>query len=148
MNGFVLLRVLLGALFFVSGFEKLTGPYQNFLFVIQNYHVLPARAEMPAALIFPWFELFGGAMLFLGIAIRPAIRILWALNSILIFVTGSALIRRLPIDECGCFGDLISLPLPVVFAMDLALWMLFALLRQKSDAASAFSLDRRLAPKG
>ena len=54
---------------------------------------------------------------------------------------GQALVRRLPLDECGCFGNLISIPLPAVFAMDLGLAVVTAAGLAKRPGARAFSID-------
>ena len=139
------LRVLIGVLFVVSGFEKLIQPPENFLFVIQNYDMLNERLEAAAAHVLPWFELFGGAFLAAGLWTRAAACVVWALNTAFIAAVSQALARKLPIDECGCFGELISLPLPAVLAMDAAVWLACAAMLAFPGSASRLSFDRFLA---
>jgi len=129
-------------LFVVSGFEKLTGPYQNFLYVIQNYDILNPVLQELTARILPWFELFLGVFLILGLWISWALRGILVLIVSFLFVVGQALIRQLPIGECGCFGNLVSLPLHMVFLLDCTLLFLAVFLLRKVDCTSRVSLDQ------
>ncbi len=147
INLYVFLRVLLAGLFIVSGIEKLIGPYQNFLFVVQSYDLLPIWTEEIVARVFPWIEFFLGIFVLLGLWLPGALRGLLVLVTIFLIVVGQAMIRRLPIDECGCFGELISIPLPGVIAFDSFLFLLtFVLLRRFSQTAQ-FSLDQFFAKR-
>jgi hypothetical protein len=109
--------------------------------VIQSYEILPKALEYAVAVSFPWLELILGIFCFLGLWIE------WTAKGILIFFTtfiivvGQALIRKLPISECGCFGELISFPLQTVFAFDSLNWLATACLILKSKDARKFSLD-------
>ncbi len=138
----MILRILLGLLFVASGGEKLLFPYQNFLYVIQNYQILPPFAEESAARVMPWIELILGVFLILGLWLE------WTLRGVLIMIlgflliVGQALIRRLPLEECGCFGSRWSFPLPVTFLMDIILWTITAYLRIRIERTAFFSLDR------
>lgn len=139
---FIVLRVVLGSVFLVSGGEKLIGPYQNFLYVVQNYEVFTPAVEEIIARTFPWIELILGVFLILGLWIK------WTLRGIIIMLTGfvcivsQALLRQLPIVECGCFGDLISFPLHVVLIFDSVLFMIAAVLLIKIQYTVNFSLDK------
>ena len=54
INPLVVARVLIGSVFIVSSSEKLIGPYQNFLYVIEGYEILnPALAEIVAQMLPP-----------------------------------------------------------------------------------------------
>jgi hypothetical protein len=59
-----------------------------------------------------------------------------------ILIVGQALLRKLPIDECGCFGGLISLPLSVVLMFDSVQLLLTGLLIKQEKHTGCFSLDR------
>lgn len=118
-------RLGLGALFTFSGFEKLIQPAANFAFVVQSYQVVPAGLEKPIAQIFPWVEFLAGVFLLAGLYTPIATATLWLLNTSFIGIVGQALIRKLPIENCGCFGEGIHLPLWAVFALDIALWAAF-----------------------
>lgn len=139
---FFILRLLIGLVFVVSGFEKLVTPYQNFLYVIQSYEFIPEGLEVAVAKFFPWFELMVGLFLVLGLWIRVAL--VGALAMVLGFMTivSQAMIRKLPIDECGCFGEMISFPLHVVFMIDTTLLCIIITLMIKGQQASKLSLDR------
>ena len=141
INAFVVFRILIGLLFIVSGFEKLIGPYQNFLFIVQNYDMLPPWGEEFVARVFPWIEFLLGVFMMLGLWLP------WAISGIMlmlfgfIVIVGQALIRGLPIDECGCFGELISFPLNAIIIFDSLLFILTRLLLNKREEAKKFSLD-------
>lgn len=125
----------------VSGFEKIITPYQNFQYVIQAYELFPEFAEAIIARAFPWLELITGIFLILGLWLRLALTGSGLMLTGFLTVVGQALIRRLPIDECGCFGELVALPLYGVFLMDATL-LVFTILAFKNIAkTSRFSLD-------
>lgn len=142
INIFVVIRVLTGCLFVISGFEKLIGPYQNFLYVVQNYEFLPIVLEEIVARILPWGELFLGVFLVFGLWLKWALRSTLILFLMFVCIVGQALLRKLPIDECGCFGSLISLPLVAVLMFDSMMLLLTGLLMKKEERAGLFSLDR------
>jgi len=138
----VFLRVLIGTLFLVSGIEKLTQPYENFLYIIQSYQFLNnSLLEKMAALSFPWVELILGVFLFLGLWTKLSIIGLWLFTSSFIIVVGQAIIRQLPIDQCGCFGDLVHIPLHMTFVIDLTVWIILAILFKFISATRILSLD-------
>ncbi|OGX37525.1 MAG: hypothetical protein A3C36_05695 [Omnitrophica WOR_2 bacterium RIFCSPHIGHO2_02_FULL_52_10] len=141
INIFIVFRILIGVLFVVSGFEKLIGPYQNFLYIVQSYDMLPAWGEEIAARTMPWIEFVSGVFMALGLRLTVALPAVMALLMAFIVVVGQALIRKLPIDECGCFGTLISFPLNVVIVLDSLLLVLTGILAGKRDDAQKFSLD-------
>jgi len=145
MNGWVLFRVCLGALFLFSGFEKLLQPYQNFLLVIESYDVIHGTAAELAARAIPWIELVSGTFLLVGLWLVWALRAVWLLCSMFLVVVAQAMWRQLPVDECGCFGGLITLPLPAVLGLDACLWVITFLLIRHRDQVSQWSLDRRYA---
>lgn len=141
INIFVVFRILIGVLFAVSGFEKLIGPYQNFLYVVQSYDMLPAWGEEIAARTMPWVEFIAGVFLALGLRLTTVLPAVMAMLAAFIVVVGQALVRKLPIDECGCFGTLISFPLNVVITLDSLLLILTGILAGKRDDVQKFSLD-------
>ena len=42
---FVIIRMLIGCIFVVSGFEKLIGPYQHYLYVFHGYYFIPTLLD-------------------------------------------------------------------------------------------------------
>lgn len=143
LRGWAAVRALAGGVFVMSGFLKLIEPPQNFLYVIQSYRILPGFAERPAAVMLPWAELVTGAFLAAGLWFKAASRSLWALHTLFTLAVIFALVRALPIKDCGCFGGLVSLPLEAVLVLDLVLWGVLAALALK-PGADAFGLDRAL----
>ncbi len=139
---FVVIRALIGCLFVVSGFEKLIGPYQNFLYVVQSYEFLPVVLEEIVARILPWGELFLGVFLVFGLWLKWTLRSTLILFLMFVLIVGQALLRKLPIDECGCFGGLISLPLVTVLIFDGTLLLLTGLLLKYKKRTDLLSLDR------
>ena len=137
--------MVIGGIFVVSGFEKLIGPYQNFLYVIQNYSFLPLFPAEFVARVFPWIEFCLGIFLVLGLWLKWTLRAVMVLLLMFMVVVIQALIRNLPIDECGCFGALISFPLPVILAFDAAVFVLTWFLSFRMEEAERCSLDRYLA---
>ena len=118
-------------------------PYQNFQFVVENYDVVPYAVEVQIARILPWIEFFAGLGVFLGLWLRAAMKTAWGLFSIFLIVVGQAIVRKLPLDECGCFGDSISLSLTELMALDASFWLMCFLILRNIDKASVFSLDKK-----
>lgn len=143
-NWLVIVRVLCGILFIVSGFEKLIVPYQNFLYVVQSYECLTIPLEEAVARVMPWIELFVGVFMVLGLWLKVTLRVQAAMITSFLVVVGQAMARGLPITECGCFGELISLPLYAIFCFDATLLGLTLLMIKKDDRTRVFSLDRYL----
>lgn len=141
VNFYSLLRILLGAFFIVSGFEKIISPYQNFLYVVQSYEIFGSPLDVFVARIVPWVELFTGVFLLLGLWTRFALRAMLLLLAGFITIVGQALIRHLPIQECGCFGELISLPLQVVILFDSALFLFGIIMYHEAGKAGQWGLD-------
>ena len=142
VNIFVIIRILVGLVFVISGAEKLIGPYQNFLYVVQGYELLPSAFEEIVARVFPWIELLLGVFVCLGLWLRPALRGVIMMIITFLIVVSQALIRQLPISDCGCFGELAAFPLPVVAGIDSVLLALTVTLLIKYKKAIQFSLDQ------
>ncbi len=138
----VLIRFFLGAVFMVSGFMKLIKPANNFFSVIESYQILKGPVATTVALVVPWFELIFGVFLIVGLWLRQSVTVLWCLNMVFIAVLSSAILRKLPLESCGCFGEALSLKPSHMLAFDLALWALFALSIISLRRMSALSLDR------
>ena len=123
----LVLRVALGSVFIVSGFEKLMSPAQNFAAVIEKFEIIQGPTASALAFTMPWAELLGGILFVLGLWTTASLSALWLMNTLFLGVLASALARKLPLDQCGCFGKQVSIPLPVMLALDAALWALFLL---------------------
>lgn len=141
---FVILRWTIATVFLVSGLEKCLGPYQNFLYVVQQYELFPSGVEQVIARIFPFIELFIGIFLLVGLWTKQSLQAALIVNVAFILVVGQALIRQLPIDQCGCFGELIHVPLAGILLFDTGLLALNCLVLWNLSKALRFSMDARL----
>ena len=142
---FAFLRILIGLLFLVSGGEKLLWPYQNFLYILQSYQLFPSGLEMFIARVFPWIEFLAGLLLVLGLWVPEMLKVALVMFTVFILVIGQALVRHLPIDECGCFGELISMKPQHTLVMDSLLFLALIWAMRQVKQVQRFSLDRYLA---
>jgi putative oxidoreductase len=138
----IVLRIAIGLLFVVSGAEKLISPYQNFLYVIQAYQVLPGWAEELTARIFPWIELFAGLFMVLGLWTSWALKSVLLMTAVFITIVGQALLRGLPLDQCGCFGELLHVPPQIIVVFDSFILLLTVMLWRHINRTNQFSLDQ------
>lgn len=141
---FVLARFLIGLLLLISGFEKVIQPWQNFAFIIQVYDVFPPYLEIIAAQVVPWLELIVGVFLILGLWLNLAIRMSQGLFFIFIFFVAQALWRNVSLEECGCFGQLVSLPPEQTLILDVLVFVVLTLMAKFKGAAAWLSFDRNL----
>lgn len=144
INILACLRIILGLVFVISGGEKLIGPYQNFLYVVQSYALFPeglAFLEAGAAGIVPWVEFLTGVFLVLGLWLKKTLYVFFSLLVCFIVIVGQAMIRGLGVEECGCFGGLFSLPLWGVLFFDSSLLILTAVCLAGLKRTAWLSLD-------
>ena len=138
---FPLLRIVVGSVLLVSGFEKTIHPYQNFLYAIQAYQMLPGWAETLTAVIVPWVELMIGLFLVLGLWTMKALRWALMLFAVFIVVVGQALMRALPLDHCGCFGSWIQATPQQIIVFDSFCFLVLMVLLRHWTKTRRFSLD-------
>jgi uncharacterized membrane protein YphA (DoxX/SURF4 family) len=136
-------RLAIGALFFYSGFSKLIQPIEYFEVAVGFYQVVPEAVTHQVSLVIPWIELIGGSFLFLGYMQETAAGTLAVLTGLFQLVLGQAVVRRLPIDECGCFGGgFVHLTLYQSFVLDTV--MLLLLIQIATTERKIFCLDQVL----
>jgi uncharacterized membrane protein YphA (DoxX/SURF4 family) len=101
-TGFVIARILMGAIFLYASYDKILNP-QAFAEAVYNYQILPDFAINAFALALPWIELIAGLCLITGIWLPGAALI----GALLMCVFTAALvfnqIRGLDV-YCGCFS--------------------------------------------
>lgn len=136
-----ILRILTGLIFVVSGAEKLIWPWQNFLYAIQSYEFFPPGADAVVAHVFPWIEFLTGLFLALGLWVGSSLKAALVMYSAFILIIAQALIRHLPINECGCFGALLSLKPQHTLLMDSFFFLSLIWLLKNVKGAEKFSLD-------
>ena len=145
INFLVIFRILIGAFFIAVGADKVMHPYQNFMYVVQAYQLFPEMLEEIVARFFPWIELFLGLFLFLGLYLKWTVRVFILMVSAFILMITQALVRQLPIENCGCFGGLFSSDIHNTLYLDFALWMLLYLMIKMPERTSSLSLDKYFA---
>ena len=138
---FPILRMILGLFFLVVSTEKLFDPYQNFLYVVQSYQLFPGIFEEALSRIVPWIQFFLGLFLLLGLWVKNTLQGLAILILGFLVVVGQAIVRKLPLDECGCFGNLISLPPRNTFLLDITLLVFTVMMFRRIKETSRWSLD-------
>lgn len=142
------MRLLIGILFIYSGATKTIEPYQNFQYIVEHYQLFDFvsaysyELDTLVARVIPWLELFLGIFILLGLWLENALKTLGGLVVGFIIVISQALIRGLPIDDCGCFGESFSMPPQGMLIFDCCLLGLVILLLWKKEKTIVFSLDR------
>ena len=136
-------RLLIGVVFVYSGFGKASAPAQEFAAVISAYGLLPPNMQLPVAQILPWIELIFGVFLIAGYWTRLSARVVVCLLGAFIGALLSALLRKIPLENCGCFGSSIHLSPVVAMASDFCLMMAAAWLARQEPGP--WSVDRWVA---
>ena len=77
-----------------------------------------------------------------GIWLSWTLRGVLVMLMIFILAVAQAIIRKLPLGECGCFGQLVSFPLHVVILMDSGLLLVTTYLLSNLPKTRVFSLDK------
>ena len=141
---FVFIRIAIGMVYIISGAEKLLQPYENFLYIVQEYDIIPnAAVENVVAWLFPWLEFFLGGFLLLGLWTKESLMSVGLFSAVFTIAVGQAIIRKLPLADCGCFGDLVNMPLSVTLMVDiLILSLAILLLRFYARGVPLWTLDR------
>ena len=139
-----LLRAAIGCLFIFAGYSKLMAPASSFTGVILGYQLVSIRIASLLAVAFPWTELIAGVFFALGLWLRPSFFILWSLNVMFLVAIVFALIRGIPIHDCGCFGEgsgAPALPIQATLGLDMALFFVFLWMNSKKEQVKYLSLD-------
>jgi uncharacterized membrane protein YphA (DoxX/SURF4 family) len=140
------LRCIIAFIFIVSGMEKLLSPAENFHYLLKAYQIIPDRPAMLVALVFPWLEMVMGVFLLLGLWLRPTLAMVMLVSLGFMTVVGQAILRDLPIDSCGCFGNMVHLPLRQVICLDLSIFAGAFVCVRRLEEVRWFSLDRYCDP--
>ena len=135
----LLFRFLLGSVFVASGFNKLRLPISHFAEAIETYHLVGPDISFWMAALIPWFELVAGIFLILGLYTKQSARVIFVMLIVFISALASALIRKLDLSDCGCFGEGVHLAPSVTLLIDLCLLIMSASLSFK--AKISYSLD-------
>lgn len=129
-------RVLVGGLFVFSGISKLILPHGEVMALVKQYQVIPDLLVSPIAAGLPWLELVSGTALCIGFLTTPAA---WLVATQLVgfsVLMVVVLVAQIPIDDCGCFGNLgiRETPLHVLIRDLILLGILSSVLTRRYDA--------------
>jgi len=125
--------VLTGLVLAFSALTKFLGP-KAFVATIGDYGIFAGWMILPVATGAVALEFALGLMLLTGIGRRVATRI--AIPLVIAFVLLILRAISTGMTECGCFGEVISMPPPAELALDLVLLALLAVVwRAGSDFA-------------
>ncbi|GEM_PF-1144240 len=141
LNPWPAVRVAAGAVFIWSGSVKLLAPPEQFAATIERFEWVSGAPVTVLSLVLPWIELVGGAHLALGLWTGWAASVLWAMDSVFLVALVSVLLRKLPVEECGCFGEGLSLSVKRMVLLDSVLWLALAGTWARRARAAAFGLD-------
>lgn len=139
------LRLLPGSVLVFSGFLKAIRPAEEFAALLSNYWILPPALLVPLARVVPWAEMWVGLCLLTGFGVRRAATAAAVLYGTFVVFLAQALLRHLPMNDCGCFGRLGPALRPAqTLVMDIVLGALCVLAAW--DREARFSLDRWIDP--
>jgi uncharacterized membrane protein YphA (DoxX/SURF4 family) len=99
---------LLGAVFLYASLDKIAQPAE-FARIVYHYQVIGPSARLgylPAnlfAVALPWTEAVAGVLLIAGLWRREAAAVVGVLLVAFLAAVGSALLRGIDIENCGCF---------------------------------------------
>ncbi|MGP6156927.1 MAG: MauE/DoxX family redox-associated membrane protein [Vulcanimicrobiaceae bacterium] len=140
------LRLFLGALLLVAGVLKAHDGPSLSASSIAAYRLLPPVVIAPLGTFLPYFEIFVGGYLVVGLFTRIAASVAAAQFALFAAAVASLVVRGLPAD-CGCFGSGVNTPPSWLHvAADLLLAVLAGLVAWRAPGFAA--LDQRLGTSG
>ena len=138
-GSYILLRIVLGAVFIWASWSKILEP-DKFAGIVQSYQILPQQLVNPVAVLLPWVEAICGLCLLSGYWVKGSVLIVNFLMIVFILALAFNLYRGVDV-ACGCFA--VSAPTEKIsiftVTRDIALlttglWILY--FRIKKDAIS------------
>jgi len=107
----VIARVIIGAIFLISGLAKISDP-ARFILTLREFRLFPEEIVPLTAVWLPWLELLLGLCVLVGLLHRTSALLLACMNAGFLSAILSVIVRGIEVD-CGCFGmlaDLLGLP--------------------------------------
>jgi len=99
----LVLRFVIGGLFFYAAFEKVLHP-AAFAMAVRGYKLIPFSLSNLFAISVSWSELVAATFLILGILTRKSAGAIFILLIVFTTAITTVLVRGMVID-CGCFGE-------------------------------------------
>lgn len=132
----LLVRMLVGGVFVFAGFSKLLLPHAEVVAHVQQYQVVPPWLVSLTATFLPWLEVCSGTALLVGFFTTPAALLIAVQLTNFSILMVIVLIAGIPIEDCGCFGNLglPETPLQVLVRDMLMLVMLVPVFWRQGDA--------------
>lgn len=129
-------RLVVGGLFVFSGMSKVMLPHGEVMALVEQYQVVPRFLISPIAAGLPWIELASGTALCIGFLTTPTAWLVVAQLISFSVLMVVVLVARIPIEDCGCFGNLgiQETPLQVLIRDLVLLGILAAVLVRRRDA--------------
>lgn len=119
-----IMRVMVGFVLFYSGYTKIIEPVESFYSAILSYKVVGQSLAYYTALVLPWVELYIGVLLIAGLFEKYVIKMAALLFIVFEILLLQAMVRKLDIVSCGCFGAKHSNPIGVEFVLNI-IWLFF-----------------------
>jgi uncharacterized membrane protein YphA (DoxX/SURF4 family) len=135
-----LMRVIVGGVLALSGYLKAVRPTAEFALTLESYWIFPSSLVFPLARIMPWVELLVGLSLLVGFLTQRSAFLSAGLFATFVVVLAQAILRKLPMADCGCFGEVGPHLQPIQsLTMDVVLLVFCILLLL--DSKRKFSVD-------
>lgn len=97
-------RFGLAALFLLSGIGKLLEPREEFIALVQSFHVIPDPLAVAYGTLLPWVEVIVAILLLIGLYIKIAATFAGLMLLSFIIAISVVFIRDGSLANCGCFG--------------------------------------------
>lgn len=104
------LRIVLGLLLIISGFLKVPS-LRAFSVIVASYGILPRKLVKPLAYLQPFIEIVIGSWVLSGEFLFEAGLAGMALMGVTTLFVLFALIKKKKMDNCGCYGVAVKVPL-------------------------------------
>lgn len=116
------LRLILGAVFIISGFAKGIDPWGTVIKLEEYFTVwqldMPHAVIVGAAFALGMYEFVCGGLLLFGCYRRTVVWLLTLMMAVMLPLTLYIVIAS-PVDDCGCFGDLLVLSNTATFVKNI-----------------------------
>jgi uncharacterized membrane protein YphA (DoxX/SURF4 family) len=104
------IRLILAMLLTFSGISKMFS-LKKFSVIVASYGILPKKQVKQLAYAQPFTEAFIGLWLLSGIATQYSAIAALLMMFLATFFVASALIQKKKMENCGCYGALVQVPL-------------------------------------
>jgi uncharacterized membrane protein YphA (DoxX/SURF4 family) len=136
-----LFRIAAGGVLAISGYLKAVRPAAEFAATLESYWLFPPFLIFPMAHVVPWVELIVGLFLVVGFFTRGSAFVAAGLYATFVAVLAQSIFRKLPMPDCGCFGQ-VGPHLQPIQALSLDLGLMVICLLVLFDREKRISADR------